>query len=165
MMEKVVLGFGSNVGNRLSSIRSAVKATALTKGLDLLAISSVYETEPWGFKKQGKFLNLCAVFLCRLPAAELLKSVKNIEKKIGRVKRDKWQAREIDIDVLFYGSRIIRSGDLIIPHPFLQERNFVLKPLVEIMPGFIHPVLNKSIEELYRNSTDDCEVKVYKGSI
>jgi dihydroneopterin aldolase / 2-amino-4-hydroxy-6-hydroxymethyldihydropteridine diphosphokinase len=161
MIEKVVLGFGSNVGNRLGNILSALKDISLTKGFDLLAFSSVYETEPWGYKRQRKFLNSCAVFLCRLSPQDLLKTVKKTEKKIGRLNRGKWQAREIDIDVLFYGSRIINAGEPVIPHPFLQERNFVLKPLVELMPGFIHPKIKKSIEYIYSHSKDDCKVNKY----
>lgn len=161
MIEKVVLGFGSNMGSRLSNIQSAIKEISLTKGLNLLAVSSVYETEPWGYKRQNNFLNSCAVFLCKLPPADILKIAKNTEKKIGRVSREKWQAREIDIDVLFYGRRIINSGKLIVPHPYIQERNFVLKPLVELMPGYVHPKLKKSIICLLEDSKDICKVKVY----
>lgn len=161
MIEKIVLGFGSNMGSRLNNIQSALKEISLTKGFNLIASSSVYETEPWGFKRQRKFLNFCSVFLCRLSPREVLKIIKSAEKRIGRIQRGKWQAREIDIDLLFYGNRIIKARNLIIPHPFLQERNFVLKPLVELMPGFIHPVFKKSIESIYNHSNDDCMVKEY----
>ncbi len=161
MIEKVVLGFGSNVGSRLNNIQSAIKIISLTEGFNLIASSSVYETEPWGFKKQRKFLNSCAVFLCRLSHREVLKTVKSAERTIGRVSRGKWQAREIDVDVLFYGNRIVKAGSLVIPHPFIQERNFVLKPLVELMPGFLHPKFKKSIEQLYRSTKDDCIVSEY----
>jgi dihydroneopterin aldolase/2-amino-4-hydroxy-6-hydroxymethyldihydropteridine diphosphokinase len=160
-METVVLGFGSNIGNRRNNIENAVKEISLTPGFALLARSFFYETEPWGYKKQNKFLNACAVYLCRLSPAELLKCIKSLERKIGRLKRGKWQAREIDIDVLFYGSKIVKAGNLIIPHPFIQERNFVLKPLVELMPGFIHPKIKKSIHYIYSHSKDDCKVNLY----
>lgn len=162
MIEHVTLGFGSNIGNRLKNIQTAVKIISLTKGFDLLALSSIYETEPWGFKKQKKFLNSCGVFLCRLSPSELLNFVKQTETAVGRVNRSKWQAREIDIDILFYGSRTYNGGKLIIPHPFIRERNFVLKPLVELMPGFIHPKLNKNIGEIYRASKDNCAVSLYR---
>jgi dihydroneopterin aldolase/2-amino-4-hydroxy-6-hydroxymethyldihydropteridine diphosphokinase len=155
MIVKVVLGFGSNMGSRLKNIQSAVKMLALSKGFNMLAESSIYETEPWGYKKQNKFLNSCAVFLCRNAPAELLKRIKLTEKKLGRVNRGKWKAREIDIDVLFYGNRIINEGKLVIPHPHLKERNFVLEPLVELMPGFIHPVYKKNISNIHKHSTDN----------
>src|SRR5262245_43760392 len=95
MMEKAVLGFGSNLRNRLGNISAALKMLSLTKGLDLLASSSVYETEPWGYTRQNNFLNLCAVFLCSLSPEELFKTIKITEKKLGRVYRGKWKAREI----------------------------------------------------------------------
>lgn len=161
-METVVLGFGSNLGNRRNNIEQAVKEISLTSGFDLLARSNFYETEPWGYKKQNKFLNLCAVYLCRESPAEVLKQIRSVERKVGRRKRGKWHAREIDIDILFYGGKIVNSGNLIIPHPYIQERNFVLKPLVEIMPGFIHPKFKKSISYIYSRSKDDCRVSLYK---
>jgi 2-amino-4-hydroxy-6-hydroxymethyldihydropteridine diphosphokinase len=101
MIEKIVLGFGSNMGSRLNNIQSALKEISLTEGFNLIASSSVYETEPWGFKRQHKFLNSCSVFLCRLSPGEVLKTIKSAEKRIGRIQRGKWQAREIDIDLLF----------------------------------------------------------------
>lgn len=161
-METVVLGFGSNIGNRRNNIERAIKKISLTPGFDLLARSHFYETEPWGYKQQNKFLNSCAVYLCRLDPIEILKRIKAVERSVGRVKRGKWQAREIDIDILFYGSKIVSAGNLIIPHPFIQERNFVLKPLVEIMPGFIHPKIKKSIHYIYSHSKDECKVSLYK---
>ncbi|MFI5211286.1 MAG: 2-amino-4-hydroxy-6-hydroxymethyldihydropteridine diphosphokinase [Ignavibacteria bacterium] len=163
MVEKVVLGFGSNIGSRLRKINSAIKILSLNKDLDLLALSSVYETEPWGFKHQRNFLNCAAVFLTKLSADELFKFIKKTEKQAGRLKRDKWQAREIDIDMLFYGNKIIDHRNLKVPHRYLQERNFVLNPLAEILPGLIHPVLKKSIAELSRISEDTGKVKVYKS--
>ena len=163
MIEKVVLGFGSNIGSRFRNINNAIRVLSLNKDFNLLALSSVYETEPWGFKHQRNFLNCAAVFLSRLSPAGLVKFIKKTEKQAGRVKRDKWQAREIDIDVLFYGSRIIDRRYLKVPHPYLYERNFVLTPLVEIVPGFIHPVLKKNITELSKISVDTSNVKIYKG--
>jgi 2-amino-4-hydroxy-6-hydroxymethyldihydropteridine diphosphokinase len=162
MIEKVILEFGSNTGSRLKNIGAAVKEISLNNGLNILALSPVYETEPWGYRNQRKFLNCAGAYLCRLSPPELMKTINKIEKKIGRTKRGKWQAREIDIDVLFYGNRVYKKNNLIIPHTFIQERNFVLKPLAELMPGFIHPVLNKSISFLYSHSKDNCKVKLYR---
>jgi len=162
MINKVVLGFGSNIGNRLKNLKTAVKEISLTKGIDFLALSSIYETEPWGYRKQKLFLNCAGVFLCRLTPLELVKIIKNIEKNIGRVNREKWRPREIDIDILFYGNGVYKNKNLIIPHPLIQERNFVLKPLVELMPGFTHTGLKKSVSYLYLNSKDKGEVSLFK---
>jgi 2-amino-4-hydroxy-6-hydroxymethyldihydropteridine diphosphokinase len=159
MTEKVVLGFGSNKGNRLNNIKNAVRFLSLNKDLNILTVSKIYETEPWGYKKQKCFLNCAAVFLSRLKPSELLALLKNYEVNAGRSQNTKWQAREIDIDILFYGNRIIQSRKLNIPHPFIDKRNFVLKPLVELIPGDIHPLLNKSIKHLYAVSKDICKVK------
>ncbi len=159
MSEKAVLGFGSNIGNRLLNIKRALKTLSLSKDLNLLAVSGIYETEPWGYKKQNCFLNCAGVFLCRLNPAELLDLLKRYEVKAGRKDNARWQAREIDIDILFYGNKIINKNKLQIPHPYIQQRNFVLKPLVELIPGFIHPKLNKSIKSLYASSKDNCKVK------
>jgi 2-amino-4-hydroxy-6-hydroxymethyldihydropteridine diphosphokinase len=159
MTEKVVLGFGSNKGNRLKNIKNAVKFLSLNNDLNVLAVSKIYETEPWGYKKQKCFLNCAAVFLSRLKPEELLRLLKDYEKKAGRSENTKWQAREIDIDILFYENKIIQSSKLKVPHPFIEKRNFVLKPLVELIPGYIHPILNKSIKNLYAISKDICKVK------
>lgn len=159
MPELVVLGFGSNIGNRLRYINFAVKSLALNKDLNLLKVSEIYETEPWGFKKQRSFFNCTAVFWCRLQPLELLKLTKSVEKKAGRTQNPVWQARKLDIDILFYGESIIHNKLLKIPHHYLECRNFVLKPLVDIIPGFMHPVLKKSVSDLYKSSRDICKVK------
>ena len=152
MLEEAVLGFGSNIGNRFLNIKSALRTLSLNKDLNLLAVSKIYETEPWGFKKQNCFLNCAAVFMCRLEPIEFLKLLKSYEASAGRKDNTKWQAREIDIDILFYGNRIINNNRLKVPHPYIKQRNFVLKPLVELIPGFIHPELKKSIKNLYAGS-------------
>ncbi len=165
MTEKIVLGFGSNKGGRLKNLRNAVKQVALDRNFDMLALSSVYETEPWGYENQGNFLNCAAVFLCRLTPAELLKFLKRTEAKLGRINRGKWQAREIDVDVLYYSNYIIEKKGLTIPHPQINKRNFVLTPLVELIPGFIDPVFKKSIKRLAELSTDKCRAAKYNKTI
>jgi len=165
MTEKIVLGFGSNKGSRLLNLRNAVKQIALNKNFDMLALSSVYETEPWGYKNQGNFLNCTGVFLCRLKPAELLKFLKSTEAKLGRIGRGKWQAREIDVDVLYYANYIIEKKGLTIPHPQINKRNFVLAPLVELLPGFIDPVHNKTVKRLAEISTDKCRAVKYTKAI
>lgn len=153
-MVKLVLGLGSNTGNRLNYLRQALRSISKDHGFSFLAASSVYETEPWGYKEQNIFFNMAAVFLCRLNPAEALRRLKRIETITGRLHRGKWQKREIDIDILFYGDKVIENGKLEIPHPFISYRNFVLVPLNEIMPEFIHPVNKKSIKYLYLHSPD-----------
>ncbi len=159
MIETAVLGFGSNKGNRLLNIKKAVKALSLNKDLNLLAVSKIYETEPWGYSEQKCFLNCTAVFLCRLQPVKLLEFLKKYESRAGRKSHIKWRSREIDVDILFYGKKIIKTGRLSVPHPYLHQRNFVLAPLVELIPGFIHPIHGKSIKGLYSISKDKCTVK------
>ena len=162
MIESIVLGLGSNTGNRYRYLNRTVREICLTEGFNFIALSSVYKTEPWGYKKQNEFLNCVMVCLCRLKPAEVLKKIKSIEKKIGRVKRQKWHEREIDIDILFYGEQSAAVNGLVIPHPHIHERNFVLQPLRELMPGFIHPVMKKSIETIHRESKDRAKTFLYK---
>lgn len=165
MTEKIVLGFGSNKGSRLRNLRNAVKQVALDKNFDMLALSSVYETEPWGYSDQGNFLNCAAVFLCRLSPAKLLKFLKQTEAGLGRINRGKWQAREIDVDVLYYADYIIEKKGLTIPHSQINKRNFVLAPLVELIPGFVDPVHRKTIKRLAELSTDKCRAAKYAKAI
>lgn len=164
-MVKLSLGLGSNVGNRSRYIKKAVSEICLADGIDYQALSRVYETEPWGFKEQNSFLNCVLVCNCSLSSAEVLNLIKQTEKSLGRQYRGKWKEREIDIDILFYGNKIINKGKLIIPHPFLHERNFVLKPLAGLMPGFIHPVLHRTIKYLFKHSPDKSKLKLFSKKI
>jgi 2-amino-4-hydroxy-6-hydroxymethyldihydropteridine diphosphokinase len=161
MLQTVVLGLGSNAGNRFLNIKKTVNLLHFSKQIDIIALSNIYETEPWGFKNQNNFLNCVIVILCRCTPGALLKKLKDIEKLAGRIKREKWKEREIDIDILFFGSEIYKSGRLKIPHPQLHNRNFVLKPAAELMPGFIHPELKKTMLELLKSSRDTGKIKIY----
>ncbi|RPI17652.1 MAG: 2-amino-4-hydroxy-6-hydroxymethyldihydropteridine diphosphokinase [Ignavibacteriae bacterium] len=165
MLEKVILGFGSNVGNRFLNIEKAIENIHFSSNFSILAISPVYETEPWGFKNQNNFLNCVIVILCRLKPSALLIELKNIEKKIGRQKREKWKQREIDIDILFYGSKVYKSKILNIPHPQLQDRYFVLKPLADLIPGLVHPVSKKKVKDILRTCKDKGRVILYKKQL
>jgi len=164
MIVNIVLGLGSNAGNRNNYINKTIKEICLTEGFNFIAISAVYKTEPWGYKKQNEFLNCVLVCLCRLNPTEAFRKVKNIEKKIGRVKREKWREREIDIDILFYGEKSIILNELIIPHPQIENRNFILQPLMELMPGFVHPVLHKSIETIQSITTDNGKAAILNNN-
>ena len=156
-MELAVLGLGSNLGNRLANLKKAVNHLYFMPGFDILAFSSVYETEPWGFKNQNNFLNCVIAGLYRFNEVSLFEKVKIIEKKTGRTERDRWHPREIDIDILFFGSKNVKRKNLVIPHPQIKNRNFVLVPLSEIMPGFVHPVFRKRINTLLCETNDKCK--------
>jgi 2-amino-4-hydroxy-6-hydroxymethyldihydropteridine diphosphokinase len=162
-METVVLGLGSNLGRRFDNLRKAMNFLYKMPGFDILAFSSVYETEPWGFKNQNNFLNCAIAGICRFSAGELFENIKNFEKKAGRKNRERWHPREIDIDILFFGNRIINGRNLVVPHPQIKYRNFVLVPLSEIIHGFVHPVLRKKIRTLLIETKDKCKtVKIEK---
>ena len=146
-MAIIALGLGSNLGNRLKNLRDAV--ICLNKILNIKAKSFVYETEPWGVINQPKFLNACV--LCEAESIEpvkLLNAVKAIECELGREANIRWGACKIDIDILFIDDLIINLENLKIPHENLHNREFVLVPLCDIIPNWVHPVMNKSIREL-----------------
>ena len=153
-MSKIYLSIGSNKGNRYSQIKEALKLIREDLG-EIISISKIYETKSWGFESEN-FLNLCIAIKSELSPDKLLFSINSIEEKIGR-KRDskKVNAREIDIDIIFYSNKIVNQEELIIPHPRLELRNFVLVPLSEIASDFVHPILLKSVKELLECSNDD----------
>lgn len=146
-MIKVFIGIGSNLGNKEENIRKAIELTK--EKCKILKISSLYETEPVGYKEQDWFLNCAVEIVTELNPHELLKFLLLIEKILGRIRTIKNSPRTIDLDILFYGDKIINENNLIVPHPRLHERLFVLEPLKEICPHFIHPVFNKSVNELH----------------
>lgn len=149
-MSIVYLSLGSNLGQRKQYINKAIALLKKNPHFESERISSFYETEPAGFKNQPRFINLCLKAKTSLSPDELLKFVKEIENKLGRKKRRRFGPREIDIDILFYGKKIIKRRDLIIPHPRLKNRVFVLQPLVEISPNLRHPVSGLTMRELLR---------------
>jgi 2-amino-4-hydroxy-6-hydroxymethyldihydropteridine diphosphokinase len=145
-MASVYLGIGSNIGDRLENLRTAALKLSFLGELKLC--SSVWETEPWGFLDQEFFLNCVFLFNTSLPASILIKKILEIENNMGRKRKHKFGPRIIDIDILFYDSLIINTQDLIIPHPLLHLRKFVLLPLSEVAPNLVHPKLKKKIIEL-----------------
>ena len=153
-MRKIYLSIGSNKGNRYSFIKEALRLIRKDIGKVVL-MSKIYETKSWGFHSDD-FLNICIMIKSELLPAELLNKLKNIEDRIGRIRNStKILAREIDIDILFYSDKIVDDEDLIIPHPRLHLRNFVLYPLNDIASDFIHPILLKPINELLEECEDD----------
>jgi len=146
-MSVVYIGIGSNIGNTEANIRTALNLLS-QKGIKIIKESSRYKTEPWGIKDQPMFLNMAVEVETELKPEDLLQSLKNIEQEMGREKTFRWGPRTIDLDILLFDSLVLESEDLKIPHPFIQERDFVLKPLAEIAPGVKHPLLQKSIKQL-----------------
>jgi len=145
-MHTVYLGLGTNLGDRAANLRAAV--VGLAENLDVTAVSPIYETAPWGITDQPDFLNMCLTAKTELSPHELLALLKKLEQEIGRVPGERWGPRLIDIDLLFYANQIINTEKLKIPHPELPERAFVLHPLADIAPHFVHPVLGETIAML-----------------
>ena len=153
-MRKIYLSIGSNKGNRYSFIKEALRLIQKDIG-EVILISKIYETKSWGFQSND-FLNLCILIKSELIPAELIIKLKNLEERIGRERNnEKIEAREIDIDILFYSDEIVNHKDLIIPHQRLHLRNFVLYPLNDIAADFIHPILLKSVNELLNECEDN----------
>lgn len=163
---------GTNMGNRLQHLRDA--RDMLSAGnynenmppgaqLTLLQESSIYETAAWGKIEQDEYLNQVISISTDLPPLTLLKITSCIETRLGRVRKKVWEPRIIDIDILLYGNEIIREEKLIIPHPHLQNRRFVLTPLVEIAPHFLHPLFGKDILALLQECPDTLWVRKYNS--
>lgn len=153
----VYLGLGSNMGDRAANLTKAIALINRNVG-KIVKQSHVYETEPWGNPHQDMFLNQVLMLNTSLEPREMLDVLNKIERELGRERKEKWGPRPIDIDILFYGKRLIRDKGLEIPHPELHKRSFVLVPLMEIAPELEHPVLKKAIDELYMECDDPTEV-------
>ncbi len=143
-MVKIYLALGSNVGDREKNIKKAIYL--LSKEIKDIKVASLYETEPVGYVNQPKFINTALEGHTNLSPDELLKFCQDVEKKVGRIYRFKWGPREIDIDILLYGNLKIDKPNLKIPHPLMLERDFVMKPLVELNPNITEEIL-----EILRN--------------
>ena len=153
-MVRTFLGLGTNIGDRVANL---VRAGELLAGVmpELGPESPVYVSRPWGFDSEHDFLNRVIEVRTGVDAFDLLDIVQDIEKKMGRLRKLKeYTDRIIDIDILFYGGEIISSKPLVVPHPLLHKRMFVLQPMADIAPGFVHPVLNKTIAELMSECDD-----------
>lgn len=156
-METVFLGLGSNLGDRETNLRTALDSLRGQVSLDL--VSSVYETEPVGFREQPWFLNLICRGKTSLDPFELLSLAKSVEARMGREESFRNAPRPIDIDILFFGDRIVSADDLRIPHPRIVERRFVMVPLAEIAPDLVHPELRKTIKTLLSDLADPGQVR------
>jgi 2-amino-4-hydroxy-6-hydroxymethyldihydropteridine diphosphokinase len=145
-MHTVFLALGSNMGEREVLINKAIDS--LRKEINIEKCAPIYESKAFGFADQNDFANTVLLGQTSLSSDELLSFVKKTEKDLGRIERFTWGPREIDIDIIFYDDLIYKSETLEIPHPRIPERDFVLKPLSDIAPDYIHPVLLKTVEEL-----------------
>jgi len=145
-LPEVILGLGTNMGNRKQNLKKAVKL--LSEKIEIKKVSAVYETDPVGYTEQPLFLNMVAAGNTALKPTELLKYLKDIEGSMGRIPSFANAPRPIDIDILFYDEKLVNRKDLVIPHPRLTVRAFVLVPLADIAPDLIHPGNGRKIRSL-----------------
>jgi 2-amino-4-hydroxy-6-hydroxymethyldihydropteridine diphosphokinase len=155
MTEGIFIGLGSNLGDRRLNLQRAAELLQI----EILKNSSLYETEPVGYLQQPWFLNSVIWVQTELSPVDLLRRCQEVEKKLGRKRDIPKGPRTLDLDVLFFNQVILNIPDLILPHPAIPERRFVLEPLNEIAPDFIHPVLLKIVSELLRDCPDQSIVR------
>ena len=151
-MATVYLGLGTNLGNKEANLRTAIYKLQERIGKQV-SLSSFYETAPWGFESDHSFLNAAIGLETSLSPIEILHITQEIEKELGRTKKSvngSYSDRLIDIDILLYDTLVLQTPELTIPHPLMTERDFVMKPLIEIAGNIIHPTREKTLSELYQ---------------
>lgn len=153
-MQRAILGIGGNTGNKQANFQKVYKEIQNELG-QIVLFSSVYQSPPWGFESKDDFWNQVVVVETTWSPQDLLQKIHLIEATFGRKKTaGGYHSRDMDIDILFYDQLVIQYEDLVIPHPLIHKRMFVLVPLAEVLPDMIHPVLKKSITELRNNCND-----------
>ncbi|MEM1323132.1 MAG: 2-amino-4-hydroxy-6-hydroxymethyldihydropteridine diphosphokinase [Bacteroidota bacterium] len=162
-LHQVYLHLGSNQGDRQQQLEGAQALIEASIGR-IGQCSAIYETAAWGITDQEDFLNMALVVESALPPEAVMQAILAIEEQMGRKRVEKWGPRVIDIDILFYDQLLINQPNLTIPHPHLQDRAFVLVPLLEIAADFYHPILQKTIEELYIECRDSLDVLLFEFS-
>ncbi|WP_461041068.1 2-amino-4-hydroxy-6-hydroxymethyldihydropteridine diphosphokinase [Spirosoma harenae] len=156
----LIILLGANLGDRLQTLNRAIRLIDERVGL-VVQQSNLYETAPWGVIDQPSFLNQVLVVETNLEPLEVLRQTQQTEEDLGRVRLEKWGARLIDIDILYYDQLILQTDKLTIPHPFLHLRRFTLVPLAEVAPDFVHPTLQKTSLELLADCEDKSEVTIF----
>ncbi len=155
---------GTNLGNRLENLQRAIEMLSVRQGITVQAVSPIYETAPLGGPKQGPFLNACALLETALTPEELLEKMQEIEKTLGRVREERWGPRLIDLDILTYEDCLITTPTLELPHPRLDERDFVLIPLFDIAPELFIPGTNKTVHAILSDRDPSPDVKLFMPS-
>ncbi len=159
------IALGSNLGDKVRQCEEGIRQIQEVDRNRLLARSSFYKTQPLGYLDQDWFVNGVIKIETDLEPPELLRSLKEIESRLGRRETVRWGPRAIDLDILFFDDEMIQTGELIIPHPHLQERQFVLIPLVEIDRHLIHPLLQKTVLQLLENLKEDQGVEKLQDNL
>ena len=155
----IIILLGSNLGDRLANLQQAI--TSIASFSTILQQSNIYQTAAWGNTDQADFLNQAIEIQTQQTAENLMHALLAIESQMGRVRLQKWEPRIIDLDIIFYESAIHTTDFIQIPHPEMQNRAFVLKPLLDIIPHFEHPILKQSISQLWEKCPDQLEVSLF----
>ncbi len=158
-MFPVFLSLGSNLGDRRSYLETAVRYIDRIDTTRVTRVSSLWKTEPWGKREQPLFLNQVTELQTEMDPTAFLTECQAVENRLGRVKRPRWREREIDIDIVLWGPDIIRTNNLLVPHPRLSQRRFVLAPLAELAADRVVPGTGKRVEELLHECVDQCETR------
>lgn len=151
-MAEIYLGLGTNLGNKEANLNMAMDEIRKRIG-EIVSLSAFYTTEPWGFDSQNSFLNAVCKVCTALSPSEILSLTQAIEKDLGRLKKSvggQYSDRPIDIDILLYDGLVLNTPELVIPHPLMHQRAFVMEPLAEIAPELVHPVLHRSMKEILK---------------
>ena len=155
----IIILLGSNLGDRLVNLKQAIDSIASFSSI--LQQSNIYQTAAWGNTDQADFLNQAIEIQTQQTAENLMHALLAIESQMGRVRLQKWEPRIIDLDIIFYESAIHTTDFIQIPHPEMQNRAFVLKPLLDIIPHFEHPILKQTISQLWEKCPDQLEVSLF----
>jgi 2-amino-4-hydroxy-6-hydroxymethyldihydropteridine diphosphokinase len=158
-MNQAYILLGTNLGDKKANLQQAILSISANL-ISIVSYSDIYETAAWGNTNQDNFYNQVIEVKTELSANDLLQTLLQIEIQMGRVRNQKWEARIIDLDILYFNHEIIDTENLKVPHPYLHVRRFTLAPLVQIAAEFLHPVFNKTNTALLENCSDNSDVKL-----